>query len=106
MSEIDPLITLGALADPVRVEIVDRVAAGSEVTVTQLAAVMPMTRQGVARHVRTLEDASVLVGDRDGREVRFRVDPGTVAVANRWLVERGASWNRALDRLAEFIEST
>ena len=106
MSQADPLLTLGALADPVRVDIVDRVAAGSEVTVTQLAAVMPMTRQGVARHIRTLEDAGVLVGDREGREVRFRVDPSSVAVANRWLVARGASWSRALDRLAGFIEST
>ncbi len=43
--------TLWALSDPFRVEILDRVSTGSEVTVSQLAAVVPITRQAVTRHV-------------------------------------------------------
>lgn len=97
--------TFWALAEPVRVEIIDRVAAGSEVTVTQLAAVLPMTRQAVSRHVKTLEEAGLLIGAKAGRELRLRVDLAALHEAGGWLRERTASWERALGRLAYYLES-
>jgi DNA-binding transcriptional ArsR family regulator len=97
--------TFWALSDPVRVEIIDRVAAGSEVTVTQLAGVLPMTRQAVSRHARTLEDAGLLVGTKSGRELRCRVDLGPLDEAGQWLRARTASWERALGSLADYVES-
>jgi DNA-binding transcriptional ArsR family regulator len=100
------LATFWALADETRLEILDRVSSGSEVTVSQLADVLPITRQAVTRHVRTLEDAGLVVGSKQGREQRYRVDPTPVDDAARWLNERAASWDRALGRLAAYLEST
>lgn len=104
MSRDRPPAALAALSDPIRVEIVDRVAAGSEVTVTRLAAVLPMTRQGVARHVATLVEAGVLIGETVGRETRYRVDLTTVENARGWMERRAASWDRALERLRAHLE--
>ena len=104
MSGPDHGRVLAALADPLRLEILDRLAAGSEVTVTQLASVLPMTRQGVTRHVRTLEEAGIVVGVREGREHRYRVDRLVVAEAHRWLGRRASSWDAALDRLSAHLE--
>ena len=102
----DPLATLKALADPTRVEIMDRVAQGSQVTTTQLAAVLPITRQAIARHVRTLESAGLLVRTRHGREQRYRADVGPLRNAERWLARREASWEQALSRLAAYLEQS
>ena len=104
MSREGAVTTFWALSDPVRLEILDRIAAGSEVTVTQLAAVMPMTRQAVTRHVRTLVDAGLVSGSKDGRELRFSVDARPLEEARRWMAARAAGWDRALERLAAYVE--
>ena len=96
--------TFWALSDPVRIEIIDRVASGSEVTVTQLAEVLPMSRQAVTRHTKTLEDAGLLVGVKVGREHRYNVHLAALEDAGRWLRARTASWERALSRLADYLE--
>lgn len=96
--------TFWALSDPVRLEILDRISAGSEITVSQLAAVLPITRQAVSRHVGTLENAGLVVGVRRGREQRYRVDPGPLDEASRWLRGRAAGWEDALARLARYVE--
>ncbi|NNF63819.1 MAG: winged helix-turn-helix transcriptional regulator [Acidimicrobiia bacterium] len=102
MSEV--LTTFWALSDPVRLEIVDRVASGSELTVTQLAAVLPMTRQAITRHVRTLEESGLLVGEREGREHRYRVNVAPLTHASGWLDSKRTAWDDALSRLAEYLE--
>lgn len=101
-----PPAALGALSEPIRVEIVDRISAGTQVTVTQLAAVLPITRQGVARHVKTLEDAGIIEGHQVGREHRYRVERTAVDDAHRWLGRRAASWDAALARLSAHVESS
>ena len=99
------LETFWALSDPVRIEILDRLAAGTQVTVTQLAGVLPISRQAVSRHVGTLEDAGLVLGEREGREHRYRLVVNSVDAAGRWLTARSLSWGRALDRLAAFVET-
>ncbi len=98
--------TLWALSDPLRIEILDRVSTGSEVTVSQLAAVVPITRQAVTRHVKTLEDAGLITGSRQGREHRYRVDLKPIDEAGRWLDARARSWDQALNHLANYLENT
>lgn len=105
MTGANSVEVLRAVGDTTRLEIVDRIAAGTQVTVTTLADVLPMTRQAVTRHVRTLEEAGVVVGARTGREHRYRVDVTTVERAGAWLQERGRHWDQALMRLAAYVES-
>jgi DNA-binding transcriptional ArsR family regulator len=88
-----------------RLEILDRVAAGSEVTVSQLAGVLPITRQAVTRHVRTLEEAGLIRGTRDGRERRYLVETAPLDDAGRWLQGRAAGWEDALGRLKRHVEA-
>ena len=97
--------TLWALSDPLRVEILDRVSTESEVTVSQLAAVVPITRQAVTRHVRTLEKAGLVVGYWQGREHRYRLDLEPITEAGAWLDARARSWDEALNRLARYLET-
>ena len=105
MTRSGSLTTFWALSDPVRLEILDRVAAGTEVTVSQLAAVLPMTRQAVTRHMKTLEEAGLVRGSQQGRECRYDVETGPLDDAGRWLQARAASWDDAMQRLRRHVES-
>lgn len=93
-----------ALSDPLRLELLDRIAGDTEATVSVLADELPITRQAVARHLRTLESASLLQCERRGRERLYRVNPVPLADANDWLSRRSASWVDALERLAAHVE--
>ena len=105
MTRPGSLKTFWALSDPVRLEILERVAAGSEVTVSRLAAVLPITRQAVARHLKTLEAAGLVNGSQEGREHKYHVDTVPLDDAGRWLRGRAASWDAALGRLKSHVES-
>ena len=93
-----------ALSDPLRLELLDRIAGDADVTVGVLADELPITRQAVARHLRTLESASLLRCEHRGRERRYRVNPAPLAEANDWLSRRATSWTHALDRLVAHVE--
>jgi DNA-binding transcriptional ArsR family regulator len=81
------------------------VATGSEITVSRLASVLPITRQAIARHLKTLEEAGLVSGFQQGREHRYQVDTEPLDNAGRWLRGRAASWDDALGRLKSHVES-
>lgn len=93
-----------ALSDPFRLELLDRIAVGNGATASALAVELPITRQAVTRHLRTLESAALVRAERRGRETIFRVDPEPLAEANDWLTRRARSWSDALDRLVAHVE--
>ena len=57
----------GALADPSRVYLVERLAVLGTATPTELADELPITRQAVTKHLATLEQAGLVPGTREGR---------------------------------------
>jgi DNA-binding transcriptional ArsR family regulator len=57
-----------ALADPTRRRLLDRLFARDGLSLTELESELEMTRFGVAKHLRVLEDAGLVVSRRSGRE--------------------------------------
>ena len=57
-----------ALADPTRRFLLDRLFARDGRTLTDLESELEMTRFGVMKHLRVLEDAGLVVTRRSGRE--------------------------------------
>jgi DNA-binding transcriptional ArsR family regulator len=95
----------GALADPTRRDVLRRLSGSAEtVTASALAEDLPMSRQAVAKHLRSLADAGLVVATREGRETRFRSVPGALDDAARWMAETGARWDGRLDRLRRKVE--
>ncbi|HWD52642.1 MAG TPA: metalloregulator ArsR/SmtB family transcription factor [Acidimicrobiales bacterium] len=90
-----------ALGDPTRRRILDRLSVDGPMTATQLAPDYPMSRQAVVKHLGTLADAGLLVPERVGRDVRYRVRAEAMGEAADWLADISARWDRrlaALDR--------
>ncbi len=60
--------TFAALADPTRRAILDRLAAEGEVSVSELAAPLPISLQAVSMHLKTLEQAGLVIRIRRGQQ--------------------------------------
>lgn len=88
-----------ALADPTRRQLLDQLAGEGPLTATALAAGYPMSRQAVVKHLTALAGAGLLVGERRGREVRYRVVGAGLGGAATWLSEVEDRWDQRLDAL-------
>jgi DNA-binding transcriptional ArsR family regulator len=75
-----------ALADATRRDLLDALFAEDGQTLTALEGRVPMTRFGVMKHLKVLEDAGVIVTRRRGREKLHFLNPVPIhAIAMRWL---------------------
>ena len=92
-----------ALADPSRRTIVERLADAGRATSTELAGELPMTRQAVAKHLATLEQAGLVHARREGRNVVYRPDPAPLRDAAAWIDRVGAEWDDRLEALARHV---
>jgi DNA-binding transcriptional ArsR family regulator len=90
--------TFGALADPTRRAILVRLAQG-EATVGELAEPFAMSLPAISRHLKVLEEASLISNERHGKHRRCRLRPESLAVAADWLDFHRRFWAGSLARL-------
>jgi DNA-binding transcriptional ArsR family regulator len=98
-----------ALADPSRRIVLERLARAGEGTATSLAAGLPISRQAVVKHLNRLDRARLVQSRRQGREVRYSVQPERLTAAAQGLETIAAGWGRTLaelKRIAEEAESS
>src|SRR6185436_17878261 len=75
-----------ALADPSRRFLLDLLFARDGRTLTELESELEMTRFGVAKHLKVLEEAGLVVTRRDGREKLHFLNPVPIRlVHDRWI---------------------
>jgi len=75
-----------ALADPTRRFLLDRLHERDGRTLTELESEIEMTRFGVMKHLRVLEDAGLVVAQRSGREKLHFLNPVPIRlIHDRWI---------------------
>jgi DNA-binding transcriptional ArsR family regulator len=92
-----------ALADANRRELVMRLAERETATATELSAELPLTRQGVAKHLAALREAGLVAPQRLGRETRYRLTPAPLGDAMSWMASVGARWDERLSALERHL---
>jgi len=97
-------VLFAALGDETRLELVARLISGEPVSIVQLTAGSPLTRQAVTKHLRVLEDAGLVHSNRAGRENRFSLDLRAVHAMQRYLDRVSSQWDQTLARLKAFVE--
>jgi DNA-binding transcriptional ArsR family regulator len=97
--------TFGALADPIRRDVVARLTRGEE-TLGTLAAAHPISLPAFLKHVRVLERAGLVRTVKRGRVRHCRLDPVRMAEAERWLEQHRLFWQRQLASLDHFLQTT
>jgi DNA-binding transcriptional ArsR family regulator len=95
-----------ALADPTRRLMVEEMLRDGSTSVPALSAVLPITRQAVAKHLATLDHAGLVErAPAPGREVRYRLRAGALTSASAWMQRAEAAWDERLVRLKDAVES-
>ncbi len=93
-----------ALADETRWRVLTELGRG-EASASALAAVLPVTRQAIAKHLAVLADAGLVEPVRVGREVRYRALGSRLDETARALDAIGAEWDRRLAEIKRIAES-
>ena len=95
--------TFGALADPTRRRMLQRLAEG-DCCVTDLAKPHRMSLPAVSKHLRVLEKAGLVRRRRDGRVHRLKLQAAPMQQAAQWMEAYRCFWEASFDRLDEYLK--
>ena len=94
---------LRALADESRRTMLETLT-GGPATAGELAALLPIARPGVSRHLRVLREAGLVQVRQEAQRRVFAVAPGPLAELDVWLAPYRRLWNDSLDALEQHLE--
>jgi DNA-binding transcriptional ArsR family regulator len=96
-----------ALADPTRRYLLDRLHERDGRTLTELESELEMTRFGVMKHLKVLEDAGLVATRRSGREKLHFLNPVPIRlIHDRWIDKYTEHRISALADLKTTLEET
>jgi len=94
-----------ALADPTRRSLLDELFEQDGQSLSALEARLPMTRFGVMKHLRVLEEAGLITTRKRGREKLHFLNPVPIRlVHDRWVSKYAEPWAAALTGLKHELE--
>jgi DNA-binding transcriptional ArsR family regulator len=91
---------LGALGDPTRRTLFERLAARPS-AVGDLARGLPVSRPAVSQHLKVLKEAGLVREVAQGTRRIYSLDPRGIGAMRRWL---DAHWASALDSFKAFAD--
>jgi len=89
---------LRALADDSRRTILEALT-GGPATAGELAALLPIARPGVSRHLRVLREAGLVEVHQEAQRRIYGLRPEPLAEVDEWLNRYRALWDHRLDAL-------
>jgi uncharacterized protein YndB with AHSA1/START domain/DNA-binding transcriptional ArsR family regulator len=96
-----------ALADPTRRSLLDELFEQDGQALTALEQRLPMTRFGVMKHLRVLEEAGLVTTQRRGREKLHFLNPVPIRlVHDRWVSKYAEPWAARLSGLKTRLEQS
>ncbi|HVE64562.1 MAG TPA: SRPBCC domain-containing protein [Mycobacteriales bacterium] len=96
-----------ALADATRRSLLDELFRSDGQSLTSLESRLPMTRFGVMKHLKQLEEAGLVVTRRRGREKLHFLNPVPIRlVHDRWVSKYAEPWAAGLSELKTGMEKT
>ncbi len=96
--------TYRALSDPSRRAMLQHLARSRSLTVSEIAAPLPLALPTVLKHLAVLERATLVRRQKIGRTVNVTLEANAMAEAIAWLERTEAVWTGRLDRLTQLVE--
>jgi DNA-binding transcriptional ArsR family regulator len=91
-------VVLRALADENRRTLLETLVDGPAIA-GDLAALLPIARPGVSRHLRVLREAGLVEVRQEAQRRVYSLRPGPLAEIDEWLGRYRAPWEQRLDAL-------
>ena len=96
---------LKAVADPTRREIFHAlVVATTALPITQIANQFDISRQGVTKHLKALDEAGLVETNTKGRERFCHANTNPLKEVDQWLKFYEQFWDSALDNLSKHLD--
>jgi len=92
-----------ALADPTRRAVLERLSAGTA-AVSDLAEPFDMALPSFLQHLKVLETCGLVRSRKAGRIRTYQISPDPLKVAESWMTDQRALWERRLDQLNRYLE--
>src|SRR5580693_1338554 len=100
MANLSAIQALGALGDPTRRSIFEKIAERPS-AVGELAAGLPVSRPAVSQHLRVLKDAGLVREIAHGTRRIYSLDPRGIGAMRDWLESH---WDGALAAFKAFAD--
>lgn len=95
-----------AIADPTRRDIFHAlVIASSALSISQISNQFEITRQGVTKHIKTLQEAGLVDIESKGRERFCNANAKPLNEINKWLAFYEQFWSDSLDNLGNYLDN-
>lgn len=95
-----------ALGDPIRLEIVNRLATKSPCTVGELSTNLGVSRQGARKQLQVLVNAEVVTLKQSGRQTDVSLNKHSLQVAREFIAQLERQWDNRLEALKEYVEGS
>lgn len=93
-----------AMGDPVRLEMIKRLAGGSPYTIGELSNNLGVSRQGARKQLQVLVSAKVVHLTPKGRETQVVLDTATLQLARKFISRLENQWDQRLKSLKNLVE--
>jgi DNA-binding transcriptional ArsR family regulator len=95
-----------SLAEPTRRSILSTLAARGPTTATDLAGLLPISRQAITKHLELLAAAGLVLAEPgERRRIRYRVNAAPMAIAESYLAALAHDWDSRLARLQRALDA-
>ena len=94
-----------ALGDPIRLEMVKRLAGGSPLNISELSKDLGVTRQGARKQLQVLVSAKVVHLTPQGRGTLVNLDTAALKMAKQFISRLETEWENRLEALKNFVEN-
>jgi DNA-binding transcriptional ArsR family regulator len=95
-----------ALAEPTRRGILSSLAARGPATATDLAGLLPISRQAITKHLELLAASGLVLAEPgERRRIRYRVNAAPMTVAQSYLAALARDWDSKLARLQRSLDA-
>ena len=99
-----PTKVFGALADPTRRALFERLVRDGEQTVRALTDRARVSQPAVSKHLSVLKSAGLVRARRAGRRTHYAAQPRSLAPLVDWMSLYGAFWHNRFDRLENLLD--
>ena len=94
-----------AIAHPTRRRILDALLQGGPLRAGELAARFPrISRPAVSKHLRVLRSSRLVLAERRGRELWYRIEPAPLSEVEQWVQKYALFWEEKLQKLKAAAE--
>ena len=94
-----------ALGDPVRLQIIKRLASGSAQTIGELSSNLGVSRQGARKQLQVLVATNLVHLETKGRITEVSLDTANLKIARQFISSLEDQWEQRLDALKRITEN-